>query len=58
MLLTLNSGNIIPASNWTGYKELVGVWRHFQHKQGRKYHSSWICSPQAHLGSSNVVFDH
>jgi len=24
----------------------------------RKYHISWTCLPQAHLGSSNFVFDH
>jgi len=23
-----------------------------------KYHNPWTCSPQAHLGSSNFVFDH
>ena len=29
-----------------------------QSTEGRKYHNPWTRSPQAHLGSSNFVFDH
>jgi len=42
----------------TGWLPFLSPNQQYQSTEGGKYHIPRICSPQAHLGFSNVVFDH
>ena len=48
-----------PTSNFfTGRMPFLSPNQQSQNTEGKKYHIPWTCSLPAHLGSSNLVFDH